>query len=151
MSGRGPETSEQTVPVEPPVHVEVFPTHYMTMWKADSLAQFLTALGAVDRVPPTASTVVDDSSTVGREQQSVADIEATETVRYLRVEPDTPWTVSWEQRTSPVVSVSGTPPPALCRQLHTRTTDCEEWSDDEVDSLVHALPEQRGSDDGMGQ
>jgi hypothetical protein len=151
MSGRGSETSEQTVPVEPPVHVEVFPTHYMTMWKADSLAQFLTALGAVDSVPPTASAVVDDSSTVGREHRAVTDIEATETVRYLRVEPDTPWTVSWEQRTSPVVSVSGTPPPALCRRLHTRTTGCEGWSDDEVDNLVRALPEQRGSDDGMGQ
>lgn len=136
MTGREPDNSEQTVPVEPPVHVERFPTHCTVTWKAGPLAQFVTALGAVDRVPPTASVVVDDASTAGRERQRVTDVGANETVRYLRVEPDTPWSLSWERRTWPVVSVSGAPPPALCRCLHLRTTDCEEWPDGALETFT---------------
>jgi len=139
MSGEGPDNGEETVPVEPPVHVEVFPTHQMAMWKADSLTRFRRALDDIDGVGPTAPAVVDDTSTAGREQYRVRDIEPGETVRYLRVEPDTPWTLSWERRTWPVVSVSGTPSPALCRRLHARTTDCDGWSDEAFDTLARAL------------
>ena len=139
MFSRGSDGGERTVPVEPPVNIEVFPTHQMAMWKADSLARFLTALKKVDSVPPTAPAVVDDTSSVGREQRSVTDIEPVETVYYLRVEPDTSWTLSWEQRTWPVVSVSGTPSPALCRRLHTGTTDCDGWSEEALDRLGRVL------------
>ena len=145
MSGRGPDNTEETVPVEPPVHIEVFPTHQMAMWKADSLARFLAALDDLDSVAPTAPIIVDDTSTAGRKRHRVTDLEPGETVRYLRAEPDTPWTLSWERRTWPVVSVSGTPSPVLCRRLHTRTTDCDRWPEETFDTLVRALDR---SDDG---
>lgn len=141
MHGGGPD-SEQTVPVEPPVSVELFPTHYTVMWTGGSLARFVGAVADLDTVSTTASVVVDDTATAGRECRRVTDLETAETVRYLRVEPDTSWTVSWERRTQPVVSVSGTPPPALCRRVHRQTTDCEGWSDDAFDTLARVTTDR---------
>ena len=131
--------SEGTIPVEPPVHVETFATHWTVSWKADRLARFLRGVGGIDSLPPTTTAVVEDTATAGREQRQVTDLEARGTVRYVRLDPDTPWTVSWERRTWPVVSASGTPPPALCRRLHQRTTDCDEWADGAVQKLARAL------------
>jgi hypothetical protein len=141
MHGGGPD-GEQTVPVEPPVSVELFPTHYTVMWTGGSLARFVGAVANLDTVSRTASAVVDDRATAGRERRRVADLETAETVRYLRVEPDTPWTVSWERRTRPVVSVSGTPSPALCRRVHRQTTDCEGWSDGAFDTLARVTADR---------
>jgi hypothetical protein len=134
--------SEQTLPVEPPVHVETFATHWTCIWKAGPLAQFLHSIGGIDSLSQTTRAIVDDTVTGGRERHRVTDIEVTETVRYLRLEPETPWTISWERRTWPVVSVSGTPPPVLCRRLHLQTTDCDGWADDVVRTLTCALPDQ---------
>lgn len=133
---------DRTVPVSPPVHVETFATHATVTWKAGSLARFLDGLGSLDSIPPAASTVVDETSTGGRERHPLTGVDASETVQYLRVEPDAPWTLSWERRTWPVVSVSGTPPPALCRGLHVQTTDCEEWSGNAVRTLADAIAGQ---------
>jgi hypothetical protein len=142
MSGRESTGSDQTISVEPPVHVETFPTHDTLTWKACPLAGFVGHVMDIDGISPTASTVVDDTSTAGRERCRVADLEASETVRYLRVEPDAPWRLSWERRTWPVVSVSGTPPPTLCRRLHQRTTDCDGWPDDAVRTLARVLSDR---------
>jgi hypothetical protein len=142
MSGGEPGGSERTISVEPPVHVETIPSHDTLTWKACPLAQFLGHVVESDGIPPTASTLVDDTSTGGRERYRVADLEASETVRYLRVEPDAPWQLSWERRTWPVVSVSGTPPATLCRRLHVRTTDCDGWPDDAVRTLAGLLSDR---------
>ena len=139
MSGRKPDGSEQTIPVEPTVHVETFATHCTLTWKAGPLAGFLTAVDTIDGVPPAAPVVVDDTSSAGRERCRAPEVDPQETVRYLRVEPKKPWTLFWEQRTWPVVSLSGTPPPALCRRLHLRTTDCDGWADDAVQTLARVV------------
>lgn len=142
MSDGTPDGGERTVPVGPPVHVEWFPTHATVTWKAGQLAQFLRAVGDLDTVTPETATVVDDSSTAGRERRRVAELAASETVCYLRVEPDRPWRLSWERRTWPVVSVSGSPSVSLCRRVHLETTDCEGWSDEASNSLARLLTDR---------
>ena len=118
------------IPVEPRVHVERYPTHLTLSWQAGPLAAFVAALAATDDIPGTAPVVVDEGSAAERQQVRVTDLDARPAVQYLRVEPRAGWRVSWERRTRPVVSVSGNPPPAPCRRLHERTTDCEGWSPD---------------------
>jgi hypothetical protein len=141
MSGRG-RGDDRTIPVKPPVHVEAFATHCTMTWKAGPLAGFLTAVRNTDEISPTASVVVDDTSVGGRERCDVTEIDATKTVRYLRVDPDGPWTLSWERRTWPVVSVSGTPTADLCRRVHLRTTDCEGWSENAIERVARVIAER---------
>lgn len=85
MPGRKHNGSEQTVPVEPTVHVETFATHCTLTWRAGPLAGLLTAVDAVDSVPPAAPVVVDDTSSAGRERCRVPEVDPQETVRYLGV------------------------------------------------------------------
>ncbi|ERH06112.1 MAG: hypothetical protein J07HN4v3_01722 [Halonotius sp. J07HN4] len=122
-------TGEQTIPVSPTVNIETFATHCTATWKAESLAQCIETLQTSDCIEPTATVVVDDTTIAGREQQSVRDITPTETIRYLRVTPAAPWTLSWEQRTWPVVSMSGTLSAEACRHMHVGTTECSGWPD----------------------
>ena len=131
--------SERTIPVEPPVHVETVPTHHTLTWKGGPLAVFLTAVRDTEQIPPTASVLVEDRSVAGRNERRVAEVDASETIRYLRVDPDAPWTLSWERRTWPVVSVSGAPPSELCRHVHRVTTDCDGWSGDAVETLHRVI------------
>lgn len=132
MSGDG----RRAISVEPTVHVETFAAHYTVTWKACPLARLLTVLGALDDIPPTVSTIVDDTSVAGRERRQISNVEAGETVQYLRLEPKAPWTVSWERRTWPVVSLSGTPSAELCRRVHVETTDCDGWAKTDVERLL---------------
>ena len=118
------------LPVDPPVHVETFATHCSLTWTADGLGRFLAAAGDLEGVPETALAVVDRTTTAGRERRPLSALAAEEATRYVRVEPPTDWTLSWERRSRPVVSLSGTPPAAACRRLHVATTDCPTWSDD---------------------
>ena len=125
----------RTLSTEPPVHVESFATHYTLTWTAGSLAQFLDALRQCESVPSSATAVVDATDTAGRQRRPVRELAAEPSVRYVRVEPRSAWRVSWERRTDPTVSVSGTPPPAVCRDLHQRTTACEAWPPTAVEEL----------------
>lgn len=136
MTNSKSNTRRRTVPVDPEVHVETFATHHTLTWKASDLSQFVTAIHAVGPVTPTTPTIVNDTAIAGRQQHPLSDtnVEST-TIEYLRIEPDAPWTLSWEQRTFPVVSLSGTPPVTLCRRIHLRTTDCSTWSDEAFEIL----------------
>lgn len=125
----------RALPTRPPVHVETFATHYTLTWKAGSLARYVDAVRDSESVPPDATAVVDATDAAGRRRRAVRDLSAEATVRYVRLEPEPSWTVSWERRTSPTVSVSGTPTPAVCRELHTRTTACEAWSSAAIERL----------------
>lgn len=124
------DTSERrSVPVTPPVHVETFATHYTLTWQANGLSPFVTAVDDIEAIPTTATPLVDDTDTAGRERRALADIDGT-TIKYVRVDTPDDWTLSWERRTSPTVSLSGTPTVELCRRVHNRTTDCSSWTDD---------------------
>lgn len=120
----------RTVPVDPPVHVEQFVDRCSLTWRAGPLAPFLAALGELASVSGTSPVVVDATDAAGRRRHSLSTVAATGTERYVRVDPPGPWSVAWERRTSPVVSVGGTPDPAVCRRLHRETTDAGAWSDD---------------------
>lgn len=126
----------RTIPVDPTIHVETFATHQTLTWKAGGRSQFIEAIRLLDAVPSAASVVVDDTTIAGRQHRSLSGIDIeSDTVTYLRIEPEAPWTLSWEQRTQPIVSVSGTPPEALSRRVHRRTTDCSEWSGEAITTL----------------
>lgn len=126
----------RSVPVVPPVHVETFATHYTATWKADGLSRFVETVRGIDAIPPTSAVVVDRTDTAGRERRELSDIAVDGgATTYVRVEPPTPWTLSWERRTWPVVSVSGTPAPERCRDIHRSTTDCPGWRDADVETL----------------
>ena len=129
MPDQNGDTGEQTISVSPTVHIEAFATHCTATWKAGSLAQCLETLQTSEYIEPTATVVVDDTTTAGREQHTVDDITPTETIRYLRVTPAASWTLSWEQRTWPVVSMSGTLSAEACRLMHLGTTECSGWPD----------------------
>lgn len=134
--GPVPDGQRRTVPVDPPVHVETFATHCTLTWKANGLPPFVDTVRALDAVPAAASVVVDDKNTAGRTEQQLAALdELRDTIRYLRVAPPTGWTLSWERRTWPVVSLSGTPSPELCRRVHRGTTDCSQWTDEALATL----------------
>jgi hypothetical protein len=128
--------SPRTIPVDPVIHVETFATHQTLTWKAGTRSEFVEAVRALDAVPLAASVVVDDTAVAGRQHHAVSDLESvSNTTTYLRIEPDASWTLSWEHRTYPIVSVSGTPSATLCRRLHRRTTDCSGWCDEAVETL----------------
>lgn len=134
------DSDPRRIPVDPVVHVETFATHLTLTWKAGTRSQFVEAVRALNAVPSTAQVVVDDTAVAGRQHRLVSDLErGGDTIRYLRVEPDASWTLSWERRTQPVVSVSGTPSAAVCRGLHRRTTDCPGWSDSATATLHDLL------------
>jgi hypothetical protein len=129
----------RTIPVDPTIHVETFAAHQTLTWKAGSRSQFIEAIRGLDAVSSTSSVVVDDTTLAGRQHRPLSEIDrGSDTATYLRVEPDAPWTLSWEQRTQPIVSVSGTPSEPLCRRVHRRTTDCSEWSS-EATATLHRL------------
>jgi hypothetical protein len=136
MPGNTSADDLRRIPVDPVIHVETFATHRTLTWKAGTRAQFVEAVRALDAVPSTASVVVDDTAVAGQQHRSVSNLESvSNTTTYLRIEPDASWTLSWEQRTHPVVSVSGTPSATLCRRLHCHTTDCSGWCDEAVKTL----------------
>lgn len=137
------DAPRRELPVSPTVHVESFATHYTLTWKAGPLSRFLAAVRDCAAVPTSAPAVVDATDTAGRRRVDAAALTADAAVRYVRVEPPTGWTLSWERRTSPTVSVSGTPGAAVCRELHRRTTACDGWPPAAVDAL-DALVESMG-------
>jgi hypothetical protein len=116
----------RTISVDPTVHVESFANQCTLTWKAHGLSQFVDAVRTLAQVSATAATVVDDTAVAGRTHLPLSEVVDSDTVQYLRVEPET---ASWERRTWPVVSMSGTPTASICRQVHLETTDCEEWDD----------------------
>ena len=107
------DTPRRELPVSPTIHVESFATHYTLTWKAGPLSRFLAAVRDCEAVPANASAVVDATDAAGRQRVDAAALTADATVRYIRVEPSAEWTLSWERRTSPTVSVSGTPDAAV--------------------------------------
>lgn len=136
------DDTRRAVRVTPQVHVETFATHWTVTWKAGSLARFLEAVRDVDAEAATA--VVNDTAVAGRQRRRVPAIDPTgETVRYVRVEPDGPWTLAWERRTRPVVSLSGTPSSDLCRRVHLRTTDCDGWDPSAIEDLRRLIGEDQ--------
>jgi hypothetical protein len=139
MPDQNGDTGERTIPVSPTVHIEAFATHCTATWKAGSLAQCIETLQTSEYIEPTATVVVDDTTIAGREQQSVRDITPTETIRYLRVTPAASWTLSWEQRTWPVVSMSGTLSAGACRHMHLGTTECSGWPDTATATLKESI------------
>ena len=135
MSDQNGGTGERTISVSPTIHIEAFATHCTATWKAESLAQCIETLRTSKYVEPTATVVVDDTTVAGREQHAVDDITPTETIRYLRVTPAASWTLSWEQRTWPVVSISGTLSAEACRLMHLGTTECSGWPDTATENI----------------
>ena len=125
----------RSLSVQPTVHVETFASHYTVTWKAEPLSQFVTAVQHYEFVTPDATAVIDTVDTAGRQQQAVRDLSAETAIQYVRVEPQSAWTASWERRTSPIVSVSGAPNPTVCRDLHQATTTCEAWPSAAVEEL----------------
>jgi len=136
MTDNASDDYPRTIPVDPAIRVEAFATHRTLTWKAGSRSQFIEAVRVLEAVSPTAPVVIDDAAVAGRQRCSFSDVDTeSDTTTYLRIEPDAPWTLSWEQRTQPTVSVSGTPSGTLCRRVHRRTTDCSEWSDEAIETL----------------
>jgi hypothetical protein len=136
MADGAPNGPRRTLPVDPVIRVETFATHRTLTWKAGGLSRFIEAVRGVETVAPAASTVVEDAAVAGRHRSRFSQVDADrDTTKYLRVEPEAPWTLSWERRTWPVVSVSGAPPAPLCRRLHLRTTDCPGWDDRAFETL----------------
>ena len=132
----GPSDHGKTIPVEPAVHVECFAQHYSLTWKADELSAFVEAVRGLDSVPAEATVVVDATDVAGRQQRRLSSLDSRrDTVTYVRVEPSAPWRLSWEQRTWPVISLSGTPTPALCQSVHVATTDCRAWDATALDAV----------------
>jgi len=117
------------LPTDPPVHVEQYPTHTNAAWTAPcTAASFLAACEDVGGVGPTSDAVVD-AAAVGRDRRPLRTVDPA-SVTYVRVEPAAPdWRASWEDRSTPVVSIDGAFPPATCRKLHVATTACRTWSD----------------------
>lgn len=135
-AGTEPSNRRRTVPVEPPIHLEGFASHYSLAWTAAGLGRFLDTVRGVDPIAASATVVVDTTATPGRERVPLQEVDADDdTTRYLGVEPSAPWTCSWERRTWPVVSLSGTPGPALVRRMHRGTTDCNGWPREALETL----------------
>jgi hypothetical protein len=104
------------------------------------LSEFLTVVRRLDTVAPGTPAVVDDEAIAGRQQQEFAAVSPKESLKYIKLTPAADWRVSWERRTWPIVSVSGTPSSELCRQLHVETTGCDGWSEGNI-SQFHELTE----------
>lgn len=127
----------RTVPVDPRIHVETFATHCTVTWKANGLVPFIETVRDIDSGPVPAAVVTDSPDVAGRQQHELETFDAeSTTATYAQVQPSAPWTLSWERRTWPVVSVSGTPSPELCRDIHQGTTDCSGWDDDALARLA---------------
>ena len=136
------ETHPRTVPVDPPVYLELFPTHLTATWTASGPSAFVEAVCTLKSVPLSASTVVDGPEIAGRKRVPLSAVTPNKnSLTYLRVEPDASWTLSWEDRTRPVVSASGAPPATLCRRLHIATTDCAAWDDAAFDIMCRVASE----------
>ncbi|ERH03787.1 MAG: hypothetical protein A07HR60_00562 [uncultured archaeon A07HR60] len=121
------DTPRRNVPVEPPVHIEVFATHYSLTWQANGVSAFIDAIADIESVPPEPTPVVDATDTAGRERRHLAEIEG-DVIRYVRLDAPESWSVSWERRTTPTISLSGSPSPSLCPRVHQETTDCGSWT-----------------------
>lgn len=117
------------MPVDPPVHVETFASHHSLTWTADGLSRFLRAIEDDPDVPSGTTAALDATDVAGRKRLSVEEVVPDPDVRYLRIEPPTEWTLAWERRTTPVVSLTGTPSASTSRRLHCGTTDCERWDE----------------------
>jgi hypothetical protein len=117
-----------TIPVTPPVHVEQYASHTSLSWTANGIEQFVAAV----RTTAGANTpiVVDATNAAGRRRLGIDEIDTTTAATtYVRVEPDRPWTLAWDRRSDPVVTLTGTPRPATARRFHVETTDCDGWDD----------------------
>jgi hypothetical protein len=126
-----------TVPVDPPVHVERYASHVSLSWTAGGVERFL---GTVRDVSVDAPAVVDATNTAGRRQVELTDIDTTTgATTYVRAEPERPWTVAWERRSTPVVTLTGTPEAAITRRIHTGTTGCAGWSRSQQARLARLL------------
>jgi hypothetical protein len=127
---------QRTVPVTPTIHVETFATHYTVTWKANGLVPFIKAARDIDTIPPSTTVVTDSPDVAGRQQHELPtlDCEASKAT-FVSLQPPWPWTLSWERRTWPVVSASGTPSARLCRDIHQATTDCSRWDDSALAQL----------------
>lgn len=132
----GPGGRRRTVPVEPPIHVETFAQHCSLTWKAAGLARFIETVRSLDGVPGDSTAVMDATDIAGRQQCRLSALDPSrDTVTYVRVEPPASWTLSWERRTWPVVVLTGTPTPELCRSLHLATTECRVWDGAALEAL----------------
>ena len=134
------DDSPRTIGVDPPVHVETYRSHVSLSWTALGLERFVAALQMAEAVPTTAILTVDATDTAGRYRSTPDEIETTtDIIKYVRVDPSPPWTLSWERRTDPVVSLAGSPSVPTCRSFHTATTSCNEWSSTHRDALARTL------------
>ena len=134
------DDSPRTIGVDPPVHVESYRSHLSLSWTALGVERFVAALQTAETVPPTATLTVDATDTAGRYRTTPDEIQTTaDTITYVRVDPSPPWTLSWERRTDPVVSLAGSPSAPTCRSFHTATTSCNEWGSAHRDALARAL------------
>jgi hypothetical protein len=129
----------RSLPVDPPVHVETFPSHHSLTWSADGLDRFLRALEADPSVPGDATAIVDASDVAGRQELPLGAVDAGEATTYVRVEPPAPWTLAWERRTVPTVSLTGTPAPRTVQRLHVATTDSEGWTGEATEAARRLL------------
>jgi hypothetical protein len=109
------------------------------LWKARELSLFVNAVQTRKQVPATAATVVDDTTVAGRLRSPLSEVIKGDTVQYLRVEPEPPPTASWERRTWPVVSLGGTPPALVRRQVHLETADCGSWEETAVEKVYRMM------------
>lgn len=128
------------IPVDPLVHVETFATHASLTWRAGDLAWFLAAVRASPKIPDDTRPTVDATNAAGRRRLRLDEIDATSGATiYVRVNPPAPWTLAWERRTDPTVSLTGTPDAGTCRALHVATTDCEAWAQSHRNALDRLL------------
>lgn len=128
------------IPVEPTVYVERVPSHTSCAWKAGSLDRVADwiARESDERDPLVA---FDAASVAGRQRASVSTLAATDGVQYVRFDSPAGWRVTWERRTTPVVTIDGAVTPDRCRRLHRATTDCTEWPVDATTRLADLLDE----------
>ena len=118
-SGDIPRQIETT----PPVNIETFASHVTLTWTSLGLSQFVDIADRVDVVPADSTPIVDATNAAGRRRLPLTEIDTTTAAtKYVRFEPDCPWTLAWERRTTPVVSLCGSPSPTVCQQAHIITT-----------------------------
>jgi|APHM01.1.fsa_nt_gi hypothetical protein len=130
----------RSIAVDPPVHVESYPSHTSLSWTAGGIDQFVAALRASEAVPAETTPIVDATTAAGQRRLRLHAIDTTSgATKYVRVEPSAPWTLSWERRTEPVVSLTGSPSPATCRTFHVATTACVEWTPLQRETLSRLL------------
>lgn len=129
-----------SIPVNPAVHVETFTTHASLTWRAGGLARFLEAIRTSTVVPDETRPIVDATNAAGRRQLRLDEIDTTSgATTYVRVDPPEPWTLAWERRTDPTVSLTGTPDAGTCQVFHVATTDCAAWAQSHCAALDELL------------